>query len=104
MLPEGTERLSRAAERLAVLAAIRNTQCLSDDLPSNVSMFWTTASQVSWTTSSAVALLVTYDAATRCMPRDQVSRSSANVASSRLRRRATRTLSGGSGSSEDIDS
>ena len=104
MLPEGTVRLSRAARRLAVFATIRYTQCFSDDLPSNVSMFWMTASHVSCTTSSADALLATYDAASRCIPPDQASNSIANVASSPLRKRATSTLSGGIGSSEDIDS
>jgi hypothetical protein len=61
----------------------------------NLSMFWMTASHVSCTTSSAEALLATYEAANRRIPPSQASSNNANVSSSLPRIRAIRTSSGG---------
>ena len=58
-IPAGRIRLSRTPCRLAWLTQIRNTQVRSVDRPSNDSIPRTTASQLSCTTSSAVAVEAT---------------------------------------------
>lgn len=63
--PRQTDRASRERRVRAVFTRIRISQVLNDDRASNPSMWPSTASQVSWTTSSAAARLATWLRATR---------------------------------------
>jgi hypothetical protein len=58
-------RCSRVPVFLAWLTQMANSQVFSDERPSNPARPRSTASQVSWTTSSATARLGTNDAASR---------------------------------------
>ena len=94
-IPAGWIRLSRTPCRLAWLTQIRSTQVRSDDRPSNVSMPRTTASQVSCTTSSAVAVDV--DVAPgqpQHHRRPGADERAGRSSSSRARRRPTTSASG----------
>ena len=61
----GTLRCSLLPVLLARFTRMRNSQVFSDERPSKFSRPRSTASQVSWTTSSATARLGTNEAASR---------------------------------------
>jgi hypothetical protein len=92
--PIATLRRSRAPAVRARFTRIANIQVLTDERPSNPPMPRSTPSQVSWTTSSATAMLGTYPAARESIAawwrRTRVTK----ACSSPARRRASNSASG----------
>jgi hypothetical protein len=86
-------RTSLRARVIAVLTRMRNTQVFSDDRPWKRSIPSITASQVSDTTSSAIARVGTRLAAIRSIDGPHASSSAANAASSPRRSAATTAAS-----------